>query len=126
MFTLRVKHTLPTYGPVVGSHITAANHLLCQEELSSIKLVNITIYLLIIAFDILRWDVLTLWCHKSTIVHMHCNAGKAKHPLKSSAKNMQSYGQLFKSRVFCRVHWALISGSKGLSTEFMSKGTITS
>jgi len=39
---------------------------------------------------------------------------------------MQSNGQPLKSWEFCRVHWALNSGFKGLSTDFMSKGTTTS
>jgi CRISPR/Cas system type I-B associated protein Csh2 (Cas7 group RAMP superfamily) len=42
------------------------------------------------------------------------DAEKIKHPLQLLAKNMKTYGYSFKSQVFCRVHWALNSVSKGL------------
>jgi len=37
------------------------------------------------------------------------------HCLKLSAKNMHSNGQPLKYHIFCRVHWALNSGSKRLN-----------
>jgi CRISPR/Cas system type I-B associated protein Csh2 (Cas7 group RAMP superfamily) len=54
------------------------------------------------------------WRQKVTLVDTHRDAEYTKCHLWSSAKNEQSSGQPFKSHVFCRVHWALNSGAKGL------------
>jgi hypothetical protein len=42
------------------------------------------------------------------------DAQKMESHLKSLAKNMQNNEWLFKLQVFCRVHWAVNSGAKGL------------
>lgn len=51
---------------------------------------------------------------KSPAVNTQCDTEKTKHPLKLSAKDTQSNGWPFKFLAFCRIHWALNSGSKVL------------
>jgi hypothetical protein len=54
----------------------------------------------------------------NTLVNMQRDIQKSEHHPKSSAKNMQSNGQPFKSQTFHTVHWALNSGAKGLQLTF--------
>lgn len=49
-----------------------------------------------------------------TSVDMQPDSEKINCHLKFLAQNMQSNRQPLKSSVFCRVHWAFNSGSKGL------------
>jgi hypothetical protein len=49
------------------------------------------------------------------LVDMQSDAEKTNCHLKFLAQNIKSNGQPCKSSVFCRVHWALKSGVKGLN-----------
>jgi hypothetical protein len=69
-------------------------------------------------------QVLNLWCQEMTLVDMQSDAEKTSHP-KSSAMKSQSNWWPLKSRVFCRVHHALNSSTKGLkcrAAECSSRG----
>jgi hypothetical protein len=48
------------------------------------------------------------------LVDTECDADKTERYLESSASDMQSNWQTFKSKVFCRECWALNSGPRGL------------
>jgi hypothetical protein len=58
--------------------------------------------------------VLTLSHQEMTVINMQCDDEEIEHHLNSSAKNMQSNRWLFKSQIFCRVHWAFNCGAKEL------------
>lgn len=54
----------------------------------------------------------TPWTQRATAVIVHCNNGKDKQWLWSSADNVQSNRWAIYILVFCRVHSVLISGAK--------------
>ena len=51
----------------------------------------------------------------STVIEAQWDFEKTEYPLKSSAKNMQRDVRPFKSWIFCIIHLALNSSSKGFS-----------
>jgi len=59
--------------------------------------------------------IITLWLQKLTFVNTQCGAEETEWHRMWLAKNMQSNGWPFKSWVFCRVHWVLNSGARGLT-----------
>ena len=65
-------------------------------------------------------NVMSLQCFNLLVlgVDVQCNNEINEHPLKLSAKNTQSNGWPYKSLFFCRVQWALNSGSKVLIHSF--------
>ena len=61
-----------------------------------------------------KWELLTLWCWKSSTVSMQCDAEITKW---NSSDHHQAYTKLLwplQLRGFCRVHWALNYITKAL------------